>query len=98
MDNIKQVFQLNSALSIQTCDICGKFKDKNTFMDDYDADLTAIINHYLQDHNCKLLFIGSNMGRDGEGELCHHTKVIIGSEIVHPPLPEVNMDDILKLD
>ena len=36
------------------------------------------VNHYIEQHGYKLLHVGMEAGRDGEGNLCHFTVAIVG--------------------
>jgi hypothetical protein len=44
------------------------------------ADFTDTVNHYLEEHKYRLLHVGSEAATDYNGERCHITVAIAGSD------------------
>jgi hypothetical protein len=55
----------------KNCEHCNK----GSFSID---DLGELINHYIDEHDYKLLHIGSEFGRDLNGATVHYTAAIVG--------------------
>lgn len=75
--NTKHVIQLFSDTYGFVCELCEeKVRDLND-----GGNLSNAINHYLQEHGCELLHVGTYSfdGRDG---LTHGTTAVLGSETV----------------
>ena len=62
-----------------TSDVGAACKECGTLVNGT-ADFAAAVNHYLEDHKYKLLHVGSEAGTDYNGEPCHVTVAIVGSD------------------
>lgn len=75
----KHVIKLSTNVSFG-CPFCGKWFEAE--------DIDKGINHYLQEHNAKLLHVGAEAFVDEDGHTAHQTVALIGLDQA-PPLREL---------
>lgn len=69
----KEVITISTNSFAPTCKFGCKFPYNG-------EDIESVINHYLKEHNCTLLHVGSESSRTFEGEIFNSTVAIVGTE------------------
>lgn len=79
----KHVIQVGSFIGNHNCEFCGKSIPVD------DLCISKVVNHYLSEHSCSLLHIGSLTGEGWEDDgLWHGVVAMLGSESVPETLPQ----------
>ena len=75
MQDVKRTVALSSHGKHGGCDHCGEALGDN---------VSASINHFIEVHGYRLLNVGTETSRDGDGNVRHSTVAILGH---HDPPP-----------
>lgn len=75
----KHIIKLSTNISA-SCQVCGKWQEAEN--------IDIGVNHYLQEHNAKLLHVGAEAFVDEDGHTAHQTVALIGLDQA-PPLREL---------